>query len=266
VGQGAAATASAAELAAMSDCGQSDCIPIAWFEHAYAAFALGANGDWGWAFDSTAPGADASAVRYCQASGGGSSCRLLVHPVTAAPSQADTGVSLAGRVCMINAPSGAGIGLPVGLGHVGWAFLVDSFTGEWMYGANEGPGNVVTGSQDSKTWSGEGHWADLVKTFADALDGPGGANYYHTAAYYKSYRCESESLNDSTRATNTFISLQDKPYILISNDCLTNAVDVLLADGTTGLDTNFALPPHDAPNWYYNFDLPGFEPSRPLSP
>ena len=84
---------------------------------------------------------------------------------------------------MINAPSGAnGNLLPVGAGHVGWAFLVDPFTGEWMYGANEGPGNVVTGNQDSKTWSGEGYWADLVKTFADALDGPGGANYYHAAS------------------------------------------------------------------------------------
>lgn len=55
-GQGNGTTASAAEVAAMSDCGRSDCIPIAWFEHANAAFALGANGDWGWAYDSTAAG------------------------------------------------------------------------------------------------------------------------------------------------------------------------------------------------------------------
>jgi hypothetical protein len=265
VGQGTGATASAAELAAMSDCARSDCIPIARFEDAHATFALGAGGAWGWGYGSTGAEADASAVGYCRANGGGGSCRPLARPVTAAPSQAATGVSLDGRVCMINAPSGAQIGkLPVAAGHVGWAFLVDWFTGEWMYGANEGPGNVVYGNQASKTWSGQGHWADLVSSFTGALNGPGGVNYYHPAGYYKTYRCESEPLNDSARATNTFVGLQDKPYNLMSNDCLTNAVEVLVADGTTGLSTNFVLPPHDLPNWYYKNDLPGFEPERPL--
>jgi hypothetical protein len=263
VGQGTGATASAAEVAAISHCARSECIPIAWFSHAHATFALGASGDWGWGWGATSAAADASALRYCQASGGGSGCRPLSRLVTAAPSAAGTGSSLEGRACMINAPSGAGIG-PVAAGHVGWAFLVDWFTGEWMYGANEGPGNAAAGNGGSRTWSGEGHWPDLMRTFADALDGPGGANYYHAAGYYKSYRCESEPRNGAVRATNTFISMQDKTYVLGFNDCLTNAADVLLADGAMGLNTNFLVPPHDLPDWYYANDLPGFEPARSI--
>ena len=231
---------------------------MAWFEHAHATFALGAAGNWGWGWGPTAAGTDASALGSCQANGGGSNCQPLARAVTDAPSAAGTGSSLDGRTCMISAPAGAGH-----LGHVGWAFLVDWRTGMWMYGANEG--TVSSADATSKTWSGEGYWANLASTFAGALDGPGGLAYYHPAGYYTNYRCESLSVNDSSAATNVFIGLQDKPYSLLSNDCLTNAVDVLRADAATGLNASDTAPNlSGAPNLYYLFDMPDFEPPRPI--
>jgi hypothetical protein len=47
------------------------------------------------------------------------------------------------------------------------------------------------------------------------------------------------------------------------NDCLSNAVDVLAADGNPGLANDAGLP-NVVPNWYYADGLYNFAPSAKL--
>ena len=141
VAAGSGPDAADADSSAVTHCDQraAGCVPVTWFRHAYASFAVGAGTGskkaWGWGRAGTAAGADQNALSYCKNHGGGMQCHIVLRAVTASPSaSAQQGSDLIGRVCMINAPTGA-----FTLGHVGWAYLVNRDTGQWEFGANAGP-------------------------------------------------------------------------------------------------------------------------------
>ena len=253
---GGGATATAAEAAAISNCtrkGPHDCIPVAWFKRAYGAFAVGTGG-WGWGSNGTQAGANSNALNQCS-NHGGTHCRILLTHATAAPSQSDqTYSNLIGRVCLTFAPKGA-----ITLGHVGWAVLVNRDTGSWFFGANEGDGHLTAGFP-SRTWYRTGNWTSLLKIFISNLGQGRHKAYFHASGYYKTYRCESFGISDPGNAQSVAGSQQGANYRIPFNDCLSNAVDVLRADGATNLPSYVTDP---VPKDYYN-KLPGFEEARPL--
>jgi len=247
VAAGFGSTATAAETAAIKNCGKSDCIAVTWFKHAYAQFDVSNSPHaWGDAYSTTPQGATKLALSYCEKAGGTvGSCKSATPVVDASHSSASTGADLLGRACMINAPSGVlgtwdGISL---IGHVGWAFLVNRDSGSWYFGANEGPSDGP--GTPSKTWATDGNWAAVVSTFSH-LDG---------GHYYLTYRCESMPLNDGSYAQSVVSNEEGANYNIPFNDCLSNAVDVLAAYGVTGLPSDQS---HPVPNTYYA-NLPGFE-------
>jgi hypothetical protein len=156
---------------------------------------------------------------------------------------------------MTNAPTGA-----FTIGHVGWAYLVNRDTGQWEYGANEGPNGFP--GDPSKVWLAQTGWPEMIKLFTHALPGTGKhPDYYHKAKYYVSYRCESTGLNDSSNALSTAEGQIGQDYSIPTNDCLSNAVDVLRAYGAT-LGASYINDP--APNDYFNHKLTFFESAKKL--
>lgn len=246
-------TALGAETAAIEECGVSDCIPVAWFEHAYATLDTGAGDAWGWGYAATSQGADQNALNYCEKYG--SQCHPVMRVLTPLPSSADQGSDLLGRACMINAPDGADFKLLGTYGHVGWAFLSDRVNGTWVFGADEGPSFKYLGAP-SNTWISSGNWSTLVNTFTTAKD-------YHGAGYYETFRCSSSGSNNYLQAYNKALDLARNAYYVPGNDCLSNAVDILTAYGASGLGASDIL--HWSPNDYFNNQLSGWEPAKPLT-
>ncbi len=226
---------------------------MVWFKQAYGAFAVG-TGAWGWGTNGTQAGASANALNYCNTHGG-TNCHLVLAYATAAPSQtAQIASDLIWRVCLIFAPSGA-----LTLGHVGWAILANRDAGSWFFGANEGEGHLTAGFP-SRTWYRTGSWARLLRVFTHRLGQSRDKIYFHKANYYKTYRCESLGISDPANAQSVAGSQQGANYDIPFNDCLSNAVDVLRADGATNLPSYVSDP---VPATYYK-SLPGFEKARPL--
>jgi len=244
VGAATASSVTAAEIDARADCGAFDCIPVAWFEHADAGFDVGPGGDWGWGYGPTEAVASANALHFC-----GEGCQTVYRISTSSPSTADTGADLIGRVCMINAPSGA-----LDIGHVGWAYLVNRDTGTWEFGANEGPVHGL--GSPSETWHASGTLADMEDTFATA-------SHHHSAGYYTSFDCQSGPWNDSSAALGKVNAENGKPYDIPSNDCLSNAISVIRAYGDDLPNPAYTL---EEPNAYYLYVLAlvHFEGRQPL--
>jgi len=259
VAAGFGSSATAAETAAIKNCGKGDCIPVTWFEHAYAQFDVSNSPHaWGDAYSTTAQGATQLALSYCEKGGGtASSCKPATPVVDASPSSASTGADLLGRACMVFAPLGADIidGILGPYGHVGWAFLTDRDSGTWIFGANEGGSQLKGLGGPSKTWIDNGNWSKLVHDFSSAVD-------YHSAGYYLFLRCSSFAGNNSLQAYNKALSLSHTTYSFFgNNDCLTNAVDILRVYGAT-LNASDTWPSGTwAPKDYYYNELTGWEPS-----
>lgn len=154
----------------------------------------------------------------------------------------------AGRVCMFNAPSGVfslgGVDL---IGHVGWAFR--NGTGDnWTFGATEGTpgGRHADPGQDNQSWQDTGPWTKALYAFGSGQHYDKGGNYYTT------YRCADVSNSQHMLAYNQALTGAASGYDLLTNNCLTQAVDIFRAYGVTG------LPPaaKKMPNTYYNSSLP----------
>jgi len=260
-------TATDADVAAIKKCGRSDCIPVGWAEHAYLAFYLGSGG-WGWGTDSTSQAAEQDALGFCENSGA-TGCHLVLEAVTSSPSAASFAWSdLMGRACVFNAPKG---GVPISVdgktisGHVGWAYLVDRYTGEWEFGANEGPEAKV--GSTSKTWLAEATWPELLKLFRKALPGTGKhPNYYHPAGYYKTFRCASTAANNSTDALTEAQNEYGEPYFIPLTDCLSQVALVLGTYGAPVSEHAYLLDPrYWVPNKYYKSKyMSQFEPEKSL--
>lgn len=258
-----------------------DCIPVAWFANSRAAFAVATGGAWSWGRAETQEQADAMARQGCQAKGG-EDCTVTLQHETKDPSAKGKGEDLIGRVCLVSSPDS---GTPYGVtldkngnvksvkyyhGHVGWAFLVDRESGQWYYGANEGPKGTEFSKQrkpkkrikhggkpliESRMWwvhemfDSRATWPGLVATFAGKK--------------YEVLRCQSGNWNNSIAAFEKAKSQQEMAYLPPKSDCLSHAVDVLREYGaTSGLAADYVK--NFEPNAYFTAELVDFEPSRPL--
>ena len=169
-----------------------------------------------------------------------------------------------GYACMVDAPRGAEIGEGFGpFGHVGWAFQLPD--GTWEFGANEGPlhkGQPIDLS-GSRTWYKTGTYDYMDAIFKNALGSlKAGQHYYHNAGFYTDIACKDVTTNTAKvmAAENLVKKQQDEKYVLVLEDCLTDAVAVLNAYGVGGLPNQYLEP---QPNVYYT-DLVaahGFTPS-----
>lgn len=203
-------------------------------------------------------GADNTAVHLCSTVSDGSPCNVVFNPVTARPSRAATGSNLVGRVCVINAPTGAPI-FGHHAGHVGWAYLVNRNTGEWEFGANEGPLDLPL-DDHSKTWFATGTEQQMEAAFAGAWPGTGSdPKFDHGPGYYKYIRCESLGVNHAKAAFGTVVKQQGELYVPATSDCLSDVVNVIriYSGHTAGLPSDVA---HPFPNSYFKNELPNFEP------
>lgn len=271
VARGYGSTPAKAEEAAESACSKhaGNCLPVVYFIHSYATYETGAGSTWSWGTSSTLSGADKAATDWCSTHGGGSVCRVRLRAETNSPSSAGHGTDLMGRMCMINAPSGVTGKLPGGLevvGHVGWAYLKNRDTGVWEFGANEGRSQ----GKPAREWYKDGTWPTVVSVFKHALGKGIKKTYYHAANFYETYRCGSEPAGFTSDAHAKVLSEQHTIYYLpftpghSENDCLSNAVDVLSADGV-GLPNDEEPITSALPNHYYRDVLPSvFSPAANL--
>jgi hypothetical protein len=161
--------------------------------------------------------------------------------------------SAPGEACVFDAPNG-GLTTPGHLyvsGHVGWAYLSNPAKGTWVYGANEGPSKIY--GTASKTWIGSGTWANALSIFKNALGEVGKSKtYFHTANYYKSYRCVTVPTYHSANALALAKKLGGVNYTIPGFDCLAQAADVLAKYGAPMNSTTYMLNPSDwQPNTYY---------------
>ncbi len=267
-------TAAAAEDAAVAMCkagGNTGCIPVAWFTHGYGTFAIDEDDNaFGWAIKPTLAAADDAADESCAEVSDGSTCNVVLNPVTADPSNAAKGANLTGRACVFNAPKG---GVPLTFdgqvmsGHVGWAYLINRNTGMWELGANEGPVDNLYGYK-SKTWIAEGSWAEVLQLFKGALPGGTGKNrnYYHPKNYYKTYRCVSTTTNHSAAALKEALSEYGELYTIPDYDCLAQVTFVLGVYGAPISEHRYIVNPYYwVPNNYYKSKyMADFEPKQPL--
>lgn len=180
----------------------------------------------------------------------------VANPFSAQFTLAAPSPSLSGRACVFNAPNG-GEPLPtfhgwVMSGHVGWAYLADPATGTWEYGANEGYASYYGGS--SKTWLAEGSWANVISAFKNALPGGTGKNknFYHSANYYKSYRCSTVANINASAALQVAESQYGEDYTIPDFDCLAQTVEVLATYGASMSEHAYLLNfKYWVPNNYY---------------
>lgn len=266
---GGGKTVTDAEITAIKNCGKSDCLPVGWARHAYVAFYVG-NGDaWGWGAYRTAQGADKTAMYYCDRYGG-TGCHLVRQAVTTSPSSKGFAWSdLMGRACVFNAPKG-GISFNFDgqhiSGHVGWAYLMSRDTGQWEFGANEGPEHNIY-AFPSKTWLAQSTWGELLTVFREALPSSGAnKNYYHKKNYYKTFRCVSTASNNSAAALSQATSEYGEPYKIPGADCLAQVTSVLRVYGAPISEYAYLINPYYwVPNHYYESSyMSEFEPEKPV--
>ena len=137
-----------------------------------------------------------------------------------------------GKVCIFNAPSGAG-----GLGHVGWGYLVGE-TATWVFGSTE---------------SAYGHWHE-AGDFEEMLGTFRSATKYHSAEFYKYYKCASTP-NSSVGATDIEVAqLEASKYDVMTNNCLTNAVSIFSTYDSTCANS-LGWPDWQGPNFYFDDEL-----------
>jgi len=151
-----------------------------------------------------------------------------------------------GEACVINAPK-----LLAHLaGHVAWGFKLAD--GDWEFGGNEGG---LSGAS-SKTWYKTGSQQVMLATFLKG--GP-----YQEAGYYVSVECVTVSEPKVAAAEQQVLDEQGERYILFTQDCETQAYNVLSKYGVIGLPSDAT---DVAPNTWYEDLRPsaGFGPPKAL--
>jgi len=137
-----------------------------------------------------------------------------------------------GEACVFDAPR-----ISRGtIGHVGWGFRLPN--GSWEFGANEGPGK----RDISRTWAEAGSWNAMLASFTNG--GP-----YGSSGYYKSLECVAVPAFNAAAAQQEVGNEQHQLYVLIFQDCESQAYNVLSKYGVNGLP-NYILHPY--PNSWYN--------------
>lgn len=166
-----------------------------------------------------------------------------------------------GRACLLLAPSGA-----QGAGHNGWAFRLPD--GRWLAGAtennqpNEVLGLVDDANTDGALWADEGDrtdtWSrtvggfDAVRlVFASRLDV--GGHWMHDAGYYTQARCGDVPAPDVAAARAAVDRAAGSGYGVLTDNCLTKAVDILDAYGADLPDAFL-----EEPNEYISTTATGF--------
>ena len=139
-----------------------------------------------------------------------------VSVATAAASSAST----PGGACVFNAPY-----VVDGLGHVGWGFELPG--GNWEYGANNGSKNGKEGGP-SNTWHLTGSKAAVIASFAHGGYGQDNHNYTR-------YQVRTVAAPDASAAQQQVSNEQGEPYYLATEDCETDAYQVLSGYGVKGL-------------------------------
>jgi hypothetical protein len=157
------------------------------------------------------------------------------------------------QACVFDAPSGV---IPGGLiGHVGWGFQLPN--GNWEFGANEGPVNLLT-NRTSKTWSKTGSWDTMLATFTQG--GP-----YDSTGYYTSYICVTVPAFNASAAQKEVRHEQHEQYSVPSRDCESQAYYVLLKYGVKKLPSDTSLSYELSPNnWFNHLSSAGFSGKTPL--
>lgn len=164
-----------------------------------------------------------------------------------------------GRVCVFYAPTGADVHSASGTiyaGHVGWGFRVGQ-QDSWVYGATEGPSNDPTSGNGA--WMSTGDEATMYYTFQN----------YGQTRYYTLYTCKDTLTSAVGSAVQTAQKIPNQGFDGLTNNCLTDAVQILDAYDSSlrqpsGIQpSRFIAVTYTAPaDWF--FDLPGFDPVKPL--
>jgi hypothetical protein len=153
----------------------------------------------------------------------------------------------AGEACVVNAPTFANFLA----GHVAWGFKLAD--GTWEFGANEGEGRK---DGVSKTWYATGSQQVMLATFLKG--GP-----YQKPGYYVSVECVTVPAPKAAAAKQQVRHEQGEQYHLITQDCESQAYNVLSKYGVSGLPGDIRNP---TPNTWYEELRPsaGFGPPKPL--
>ena len=132
-----------------------------------------------------------------------------------------------GEVCLFYAPTGAPI-KPTSLyfGHVGWGFRLGQ-QNEWIFGATEGTGapNILPPDYNG-AWVDKGDWDTMLNIFENKLLDAGNT-YYHDSGYYTQFRCRVTIASNVSSAESLAYSMKNKGYDLTTNNCLTDAYQIL---------------------------------------
>ena len=147
-----------------------------------------------------------------------------------------------GAACVFDAPHAVIPVVPL-VGHVGWGFELP--TGNWEFGANEGPGS----SDISKTWYETGSRATMLATFATG--GP-----YDNSGFYTQYRCAAVTAFNASAAEQEVSREWHEQYDIAGQDCEAQDFNVLARYGVTNMpgDSDVALPNF----WFYDLSSAGF--------
>jgi hypothetical protein len=193
-----------------------------------------------------------SAVAITWGSGGTSP---YVYPFGSSPPAVPAPSGISGEACVFNAPYGVTHVFGKTIGHVGWGFRLPS--GNWEFGANEGPGNLLL---ISNTWYATGTRQQMLMAFRDK-------GHHHNAKYYTQYKCTSvNTTNADIEAAGTTVGQEyNELYAVPGRDCESQVYNVLAAYGVNNLpsDTSpfYALSPD---NWFNHLSGAGFGGATPL--
>lgn len=154
-----------------------------------------------------------------------------------------------GKACVFDAPSGVTsvFGHDI-FGHVGWGFQLPS--GNWEFGANEGPGNLDI----SKTWYATGTFQQMLSAFRDK-------GRHHSLTYYKTYKCATVNTTGAKigQAGTTVGKEFNELYFIPGRDCESQVYNVLAAYGVGHLPSDTSIHYWPSPNnWFNHLSSAGF--------
>jgi hypothetical protein len=153
------------------------------------------------------------------------------------------------KACVFDAPTGVTViaGKEI-FGHVGWGFELPS--GNWEFGANEGPGNLFI----SKTWYATGTWAQMLSAFRNK-------GHNHAAKFYTQYKCATVSATSASisAAGSTVLREFNEIYVIPGQDCEAQVYNVLTAFGVKQLPSDTSILYWPSPNnWFNHLSGAGF--------
>jgi hypothetical protein len=160
---------------------------------------------------------------------------------------------ISGEACVFDAPTGVtAVAGKKFIGHVGWGFELPS--GNWEFGANEGPGNLDI----SHTWYATGSQKQMLAAFRNQ-------GHYHKAGFYTQYRCAAVKTTSTgvSHAGTTVNKEFNELYAIPGQDCESQAYSVLAAYGVTKLPSDTSLSYWPSPNnWFNHLTQAGFGRTR----